>query len=69
MWAKEEFKHVLTEKNFEESFSVVDEKLGTYHTFGSLVKALGGWKWKPAILGAKLHFVKAGLETRWSCTD
>ena len=64
-WCKEEFKHVIASKHYEESFAVVDETLGTYHTFGSLVVALGGWSWKPAIIGAKLHFIKACLETRW----
>ena len=58
-WAKEEFKYVLSEKSWGESYQSVDETRGEYFTFGSLVRELGGWKWKPAILGAKLHFIRS----------
>ena len=65
-WCKETFQYVVAEKTHEEAYHIVDETLGTYYTFGALVKALGGLRWAPAILGAKLHFIKAGLVGRLS---
>ena len=65
-WAKEDFAYVLSEKHFVESYKKVDVSLGKMYTFGALVKELGGWKWKPAIWGAKLHFIKAmRMGGRW----
>jgi len=58
-WCKEEFKHVLAEKSYAESYSVVNEQLGEYMTLGTLIKSYGGWEWPPAVVGGKLHFLKA----------
>jgi hypothetical protein len=62
-WAKETFAHVLLEKDFVESHKDVDITLGKYFTLGGLVIEFGGWSWPPAVLGAKLHFLKADLKT------
>ena len=49
----------MEEKTFAETYASADTTKGEWHTFGGLVRELGGWKWEPAMLGAKLHFVRA----------
>ena len=69
-WCKEQFAHVIESKSHEESYTQIDSRQGTWHTFGSLVRELGGWKWEPAIVGAKLHFVRAvRMGGRWVKKD
>ena len=58
-WCKEAFKFVLDEKTHEESYTEIDTLKGEFFTFGSLVKEYGGWQWEPAVVGAKIHWMKA----------
>lgn len=69
-WAKEEFAYVLTEKTHEEAYREVDQEIGTMHTFGGLVRELGGWEWTEAVMGAKMHFIKAlRMGGKWCKVD
>ena len=69
-WAKEEFSFVLTDKTYSESYTKIDETMGEFHTLGSLVREYGGWEWPPAVVGAKLHFLKASrMGGKWVSVD
>lgn len=65
-WAVEEFKDLLVEKTHQQHLRQKVEVEQEWYTFGGLVKEFGGWKWKPAIIGAKLHSTKAArLGPQW----
>ena len=69
-WCKETFAYILEEKTHEESYSNIDVNKGEFFTFGGLVRELGGWKWPPAVTGAKLHFIRAmRLGGQWVTKD
>ena len=69
-WAIETFAYVLVEKTFEESYKEVDEDIGEMMTFGGVVMALGGWQWKPAIIGAaRLCGKCARMGGKWAQYD
>ena len=69
-WAKTEFKDRIVGKRWDQEFSQVDETLGSYLSFGSVVQALGGWEWAPAVSGAKrLCGLCAQLGGKWTYTD
>ena len=66
----EQFAYVLVTKSHEESYKELDESIMEYLTFGAYVQALGGWHWRPAVLGAKLAFIRASrMGGKWIFRD
>ena len=66
-WAKLEFKDVLTEKSQSEGYTDVQGSNDEWHTLGSLIRSYGGYKYPPAIVGAKIHAAKAARLGRLWC--
>lgn len=44
---------------YSKCFQNTSKKQSDWLTFGNMVISYGGWRWKPAVAGAKLHCMKA----------
>ena len=70
-WAKATFEQYGKEgKRESKAWQDIDEELGEHMTLGAVVKLFGGWKWEPAITGAKrLAAACAKLGKPWITVD
>lgn len=65
-WAKHKYSDYACGKTFTLSYEVMDESIGEHLSLGAIVMRLGGWSWKPAVLGAqKLAARCVALGGRW----
>ena len=60
-WAKRKYGDILQKKWQQTSYKDVRRELATSLTFGGLVRLYGGWKWAPAVAGAKSTASKCAL--------